>query len=258
MLQRLRSTLESDSGSLLIDAMVGVILTAVALIGVAFAVGASSTATAVNSGDTARQIWLQSYLSDHGTDPLAVPTTATTSTQTINSGSAPVTVWRQDVDAQSTTLYAATPRTGSKTQTGCADPSKTAANSCLTAQLSVPLDATGITTTNLTPAWTNAAVATGTGATVPGSNTTPYTIGAFTAPAGAAEVRYVFAVANATSAGQILFTDGAGRLLQTVNFDTTTDQYFYGSLPLYGNSTVTISTGATATISHFYVYGAPR
>lgn len=249
MLHRLTAKLADDTGSLLVDAMVGIIVSAITLIGLSTLAVATSNALTVTASQKQRQSYAASYVSDQAMAPLSVPTTPTTSTEDVDGTQLPVTLWRVNVDGQTSVISAAMPRLYGAAG-DCTDPATARAHSCIMAQVTVPVGDPGIVTTSMNSTWTDPNVATPDGAAVLGP------VGSFIVPAGTTEVRYVVLLSGATGNSQLTFSDGT-TVLASIPYTDGTNSYFYGSLTVDPGATVTIATtGTAARLAHFYLYQA--
>ena len=254
MFARTRARLRDDTGSVLIDAMVGIIIAAVAIIGLASIAATTTTAITSTVNTTSRMSFLRSYVNELASGSAVVPpaVTAQTVTKSIGSKNVSVTSWQTTVGA-STVIHAAVANDGND-PAPCASPAPQAAPGCLRAQVTVQPGGAGIVTTPVYSFWAIPAIATsGGGAATTGS------IGTFTPSNTSVQVRFVAKV-SAPSVGNIDLTDtNTHQKIGSIPFAANSNGYLYGSVTVSGSNPVDVSlTGSSAYISRFYIYEAPR
>ena len=255
MLARIRRTLAGDAGTALIDSMVGVIIVAFALSGLAAVTAGVANNLSVTAQNSGRLVALRSYASTLGGDPSAVSPTPTTATVTVGTAQLPVTSWATR-DAGSVVIHAVASQWTGGPPADCSQVATTPSIGCLVAEVSTTPRGAGIVTTPLAAALTNPAVASS--APTPCA---PGTVGTFTPAAGLVQLRYVVRVGAVSGPGTFTFTNATtGTVSGTATFAASTDGYLYGSIPVDGTtSPIRVDlTGGSADLSHLYVYEAPR
>ena len=245
MFNRLNRVLRDQTGSALIDAMVGVVLIAVALVSLVTATSVSTSAMRAAATLTDQGSALRSYVNDLASDPLSVPETPAAGSLDIGGKQTPVTRWR-DMKSSVATIHAvATARCpGADVKSATCPSAQISVNTAAIAKapVAVPVAAS----------WSAPAIATADGASV-----VPGAIGTFTVPAGQAEVRYVVRLTGVTGPGAINLSDGA-KVLDTQEFDSTTGEYVYSVVPAAAGSVIQVTLTAPATLSRFLVYEVAR
>ena len=255
MLARIRRTLANASGTALIDSMVGVIIVAFALSGLAAVTAGVANNISVTAQNSTRLVALRSYASRLGENSAAVSTKSSTATVRIGASQLPVTSWATR-DAGSVVIHAAAAQWTGGPPADCSQVATTPNIGCLVTEVSTTPRGSGIVTTPLASTLTNPAVASSAPTPV-----TPGTVGTFTPASGLTQLRFVVRVAGASGPGTLTFTDTvAGTVSGTATFTASTDGYLYGSIPVDGTtSPIRVGlTGASADLSHLYVYEAPR
>lgn len=255
MFARIRRTLADDSGTALIDSMVGVIIVAFALSGLAAVTAGVSNNLSVTAQNSTRLVALRSYASTLGENPAAVSTTPMTTTVAVGTVQLPVTSWATRT-AGSVIIHAAASQWTGGPLADCTQMATTPNSRCLVAEVSTNPRGSGIVTTPLTAALPNPAVASPTPTPI-----SPGTVGTFTPAAGLVQLRYVVRVGAVSGPGTFIFTDTTtGTVSGTATFTASTDGYLYGSIPVAGTTApIRVDlTGSSASLSHLYVYEAPR
>lgn len=249
---RMRKLFYDEAGLALVDSMVGILIAALAMIGLSSIAVTASEAITRSDSQTARQNYIVSLANELANDPVAVPTTPTTTNITIHGVDSQVSSWRVTT-AAGTIIYTSTSRDESGSGTDCANPANNSSD-CLRAASSVLTDLSSGMTTEITTTWSTPALDGPTPAAV-----TSGPLGSFNTPAGLTEVRYVLRIAGSPG-GAVVFTDPAiSTTLGTVTIGNVPDQYFYGSLPTTGTTNVEITySGGQAWISRFFIYEAPQ
>lgn len=148
--------MSNSRGSVLVDAMVGVLVTAVALLGLSTMAVAAATAISTTTNNTQQISFLHSYVNSLATSPQAVPTmsAATTAGQQVNGRLTPVTIWRVS-SPSSSTLFASMPRWRAGALADCSKPTSLETPGCLTTQTSVTAAGGSIVTSPIATNWNN-------------------------------------------------------------------------------------------------------
>lgn len=233
----LRTLLTSDSGELLGENMVSLmIITGVAL--AAAGIYMPTSAAVSNAAQaTSRSIMLKTILSDSVPRLDTIGPAPVTVTGEIRGREVPVVLWREN--AAGTTVLAGTVAKRFDDGTDlCTGPATVDDTNCISARIPVPASGPDVTELDLIPG--------------PGA-------GVFTAavPAGVQEVRYVFKAAAAGADGKAVFTAGAGEV--TVDIPAGAPGYYFGRLLVDPGSTVTLTlSGATVDLDTVMIYEAPR
>lgn len=235
-MKRLRGLLTSDSGELLGENMVSLmIITGVALAAAGIYIP-TSAAVSNAAQSTSRSIMLKTILSDSvprldtiGPEPVQV-------TGEIRGREVPVLLWREEA-AGATVLAGTVAKRFDDGTDLCTGPATVDNPSCISARIPVPASGPEVNELDL----------------VPGQ------AGSFTAtvPAGVQEVRYVFKATAAGTDGTATFTAGAGQV--TVDIPSGAPGYYFGRLLVEPGSLVTLTlTGATVDPETVMIYEAPR
>jgi hypothetical protein len=235
--------------------MVGVIIVAVAIAGLATVTANVSGTISVAARNAERLVFLRSYANTLGESPSAVSATTATISVPVGASSVPITSWETNA-AGSVVIHAAAPQWTGGAAADCSQVATTPNAQCLVAEVFTTPHGPGIKTTPLTSSLANPGVASPTPTAV-----TPGLVGTFTPAAGLTQLRFVVRISAASGAGALQFTDtGTGTVSGTASFTASTDGYLYGSIPVAGTtSAIRVDlTGASASLSHLYVYEAPR
>jgi hypothetical protein len=251
----LPTRLADDSGSALIDAMAGVLVASLAVVGLASVTTTVSTAVTNTANDADRLSTLRSYVNAAALNPGGLPSGSSTATSpvTINGKPVSITTWTSETSG-SVVVHGSAPKRGTADPAACADPASVEMSTCLTTSVTVNGGGGGISTEPVPVALVDTAYATAAGALAPvGAAAT------ITSAAADTEFRFVVRVAAGETGGELVFTAGDGSVLRAVAFDAASDEYLYGSIVHPEGSAVTLSlVTATAHLSHLYVYEAPR
>jgi hypothetical protein len=257
MLQRFRLMLRSQQGSVLIDSMVAIIVTSLVVGSLAALSVNASRVIAIESINTSRHIALQTIANDEAVKLNANPnlynTDGTTAVFTVgDSGPMSVTIWRTEPQPGNIVLNAAVSRWYPTGDRVCTNPSAVDYSTCWVSTASIPVrvDPTSPVSAAVPVTWTPTTVAGGTPTAVSAGST----VGSFTRSA-AVTVLYVVKVSSAAGPGTLVFRDGT-TVLATLPFDSVMGtRYLYGSVAVPAGVNVTVaSTGATVSLSRFYVY----
>lgn len=249
---RIRERLRDETGTALIDAMFGIIIAALALIGLSSISVTATNAIIASGSQTARQTFIVSLTNQLASDPLSVSTMPTTAIMAIDEVDSEVTTWRETT-TESTTIFAAARRDTAGAEVDCTDPSDLPTG-CLVAETTVSNATVNLNPTEILTTWTVGSLGGTTAVQV-----TPGQLGSFNAPAGLTEARYVLKVTSSTS-GTITFTDqDTGNDVVTIVTAPSATQYYYGSLYIVPGHEVQITyNGAPTGVSHFFIYEAPQ
>lgn len=248
----------NQRGSMLIDAMLGIVITALtvtALVGVSTTTGNIVRSTTIQSDRYTFARNLANDLAENPNDatkitatPQTAPTTITANDQGVN-----VTRWLvvgTGTSAGTTQVNVSIPKNVDK---NCQD-AAIRLKSCVTASVTVATSDPGIVTTAVGGTWSIAGIGTAAGSgPVPVSqiSATPFTV-----PTGSGEVRYVVKVSGAAGVGAIEFRNGA-TVLESILFDETTNTYTYGSVFAPAGTAITVHVvGSTVNLARFYIYKA--
>lgn len=254
-LNRIRRALANDSGTVLIDAMVGVIIVAVAIAGLATVTANVSNNISVTSRNAERSVFLRAYANTLGESPTAVSATPATISVPVGASTIPITSWETNA-AGSVVIHAAAPQWTGGPSADCSQVATTPNAHCLVAEVSTTPHGPGIKTTPLTSSLATPGVASPTPTSV-----SPSTVGTFTPAAGLTQLRFVVLVSASAGPGTLTFTNTTtGTVSGTASFTASTDGYLYGSIPVDGTtSPIRLDlTGSPVSLSHLYVYEAPR
>lgn len=236
-MKRLRTLLTSDSGELLGENMVSLMI----ISGVALAAAGiyipTSAAVSNAAQTTSRSIMLKTILSDSVPRLDTIGPSPVTVTGEIRGREVPVVLWREEY-AGTTVLTGTVAKRFDDGTDLCTGPATVDDPSCISARIPVPASGPEVTELDL----------------VPGP-----VAGAFTAavPEAVQEVRYVFKASAAGTSGTAVFTAGAGEV--TVDIPDSTPGYYFGRLLVDPGSTITLTlTGATVDLETVMIYEAPR
>lgn len=252
-MNRLRHILRDERGTFLADAMVGVVVMAVAIGGFATVTAAAAQSLTVSQSQTQRTSYVHSATSDASSDPGSVPTTPRTTSVIVAGQIAQLTQW-STLGGKTVTVNAAITRTPATAATACSIPLNITATNCIVSTITLPINTSPtITTTPLPGTWSSKPAATSAGASVSTSTIASITTSGYT------QIRYVINVSNVTTAGFLTFTDAAtGSVLLGIPISTSTNQYFFGSINIpTTTTTVNFLITGVATISQMYVYAPP-
>jgi hypothetical protein len=244
------SRLRDERGAALIDAMAGLIVASIAVVSLS-AIAVSATAVSHSTAvDGERESFLRTHLHELSTNFAALPVAAAAvpSVMAVDGDDVEVTVWRAG-----SALLATASRWSAGSDADCSNVTAVGRDGCLTVELSVDVNSTTISTVAVPAAWNDPNVAGPAAVTVPAS-----ALGTLTPMFGTTEVRYVLS-ASATSGVQIRFTDQVtGLVLESFQVPALRS-YVYGTIPVSGANPITVNVvGGSATVSHIYIYEAPR
>ncbi|KQO98266.1 hypothetical protein [Leifsonia sp. Leaf264] len=250
-MNKLRRRLANERGSALIDAMFGVVITALTMTALVSVAVTTTDVVDATRDQATRLTVIQNIAHGKVGNPTAVLTTPVSANVNTGAGTTSVTTWREDKPGVAV-IHVAVPKTGA---TGCTNPAALEAT-CLTTTVSVPIAEPGIQIVDANPSWKGTAVS---GPTTAPATVSAGAVGTFQVPVGATEVRYVLNI-NATTAsgpGSIDFMNGATKL-ESIQFDDTDNSYFYGSVFAPAGTTITVNfapiNGGTVKLSRFNVY----
>lgn len=229
--------LRNETGTALADAMVGSLIAAVTIVGLAsvtMATQKSLTAT-ITTAETGMA--LHSLLATSAADVTSVP-----ETPVVSDG---VALWR-DGD----TLYAGSPTIPAPD----ADCTALGSSDCVYAQLNVPAAATAytITTDPVPVVWPGDDASTDAGVLF-----TDVDVATFTPDPLAVETRYILHL-TADQDGTLTVADtDTDEVLASIPFTAGDNAFRYGSLMHDAGTTLTLVSDTEVTLSHVYLYGAP-
>lgn len=245
VLARLRRSLSQDRGDLVVDAMVGVLITGFVFTVIATISVTAASTTRLLTSDTQRRAFISEMTQNASHNADAVPTVPTTERYRIGGDMLPVTLWRE-TGPSSDIVFALTPSANSKRE--CNVKSQVDAADCITSRSSIDAGRAHV----VGPA--AGSTATGVGSR-DGATVGPGVIATTSPRAGADEVRYVLKVSS-SAAGSLTFEAG-GETLLTVPFPAGQDGYLYGSVWLDKTAPVKTSISTKALVSDLLIYDAP-
>lgn len=253
MLSRVRARLRSDSGFALIDVMVGVVVMALTVTGIATVSASVSSAMTQQATVSVRQSYLLTLVNQAAVNPASVATTTVTAPATVGGVQVSVSQLREDVATDRSVIRAAMPRGDAYDCSNAVTSSPSAADlaNCLISETDVDRVARGVSYTPFTLTGMQAGID-GTAPAV----ITPGVLATFTPPAGvAATVNWVMGVVPGTGPARIVIYQGT-TVLAVQSFESTSgNQYLYGTVPVTAGSAITFNwDGAAGSVHHFLVY----
>jgi hypothetical protein len=243
--------LRPDTGFALIDAMVGVVITALTLGAIVTVSAAVSNAIVAQTTSADRLSYITSKANELAANPAAVSATVTTANQTIGAQQVAVSQVRVTPTAGRDIIRVAAPRGDAfDCSTAVADtPADDTLQRCVVSEVGVDAIVQGTSATPYTVTINQPGVDGATPATA-----APGALATFTAPAGVTTVNWVVGVKPGAGAARLTITQGA-TVITAKAFETVAGQYLYGTLPVTQGQTYSFAwDGPAGTAHHFLIY----
>lgn len=236
-MRRLRELLSNDSGELLAENLVSLLMvTGVAVAAAGFYVP-TGAAVSTAAQSTSRTIMLKTTLSEQIPRLDSIGDGTSTVTGTVSGKEVPVVLWREQVDGTEVLAGTVAKRFDDGADL-CTGPATVDDPSCLSARIPVPASGPEVNELQIDP---------GTGGALAST----------VVPEGVAEVRYVFKAAASAEDADVVFNAGAGDV--TVEITPGAPGYYFGRLLVDPGSTITVvaGTGAVVDAGTLMMYEAP-